>query len=350
MLLEQPGEVVARDALRLRLWSDDTYVDFDQGLNNAMKRLRESLGDSADQPQYIETLPRLGYRFIGDVKVVVTTARASGAASTAFREEPAKTANPLDEPGAGDSLAPLGGSGPGDPRSELRVHARGWSVRVGVALALVVAVALATAFFATRMRVAVASDRDIHSIAVLPFANLSGDRSQDYFADAMTEEMTTDLAKISALRVISRTSAMHYKGTTRTMPEIARELNVDGVIEGSVLRTGDRVRITAQLINARSDMHLWSDSYERDLKDVLTLQSELAHTIAAEVRTTISSAEEERLHAGPLISAAVLTLISGLPRAPRRRCTFSSGPPSWTAIMPLPTWGWRSATYMAWRA
>ena len=135
----------------------------------------------------------------------------------------------------------------------------------------------------------------IASLAVLPFANLSGDPSQEYFADAMTDEMTSDLAKIQALRVISRTSAMHYKGISETVPQIARELNVDGVIEGSVLRTDDRVRITVQLIDARSDRHLWSESYERDLKDILTLQSELARTIAGQVRAVITPAEQVRL-------------------------------------------------------
>jgi len=151
----------------------------------------------------------------------------------------------------------------------------------------------------------------IRSIAVLPFANLSGDSSQDYFADAMTEELTSDLAKISALRVISRTSAMHYKKLQKTAPEIAKELNVDGLIESSVVRSGDRLRITAQLIDARSDRHLWSESYQRDLKDVLTLQSELAHTIAGEVQAAISPAEEARLRPQPVNPAAYDSYLLG---------------------------------------
>jgi TolB-like protein len=132
-------------------------------------------------------------------------------------------------------------------------------------------------------------------MAVLPFEKLSRDRSQDYFADAMTEELTSDLGKISALRVISRTSAMHYKNTSKTMPEIAQELNVDGIIESSVVRSGDQVRITAQLIDARADRHLWSESYERDLKEVLALQSDVARAIASQVRAVITSDENERL-------------------------------------------------------
>lgn len=176
-----------------------------------------------------------------------------------------------------------------------RLRGRRWSYR-WVVVSAVVAVALGTTtFFATRMRAPRASDRHIHSIVVLPFANLSGDHSQEYFADAMTDELTSDLAKIAALRVISRTSAMHYKGTSPTAPQIARELKVDGMIEGSVLRTGNRVRITVQLIDARTDVHRWSESYERDLNDVLELQNEVAHTIAAQVQAVISPAEEARL-------------------------------------------------------
>jgi eukaryotic-like serine/threonine-protein kinase len=135
----------------------------------------------------------------------------------------------------------------------------------------------------------------VKSLAVLPLANLSGDPQQEYFTEGMTDELISDLAKIASLRVISRTSVTQYKNTRKTIPEIARELNVEGVIEGSVLRSGDRVRITAQLINGRSDQHVWSESYERDLKDVLTLQHELARTIAVQVRAVITPAEDERL-------------------------------------------------------
>lgn len=288
MLVEQPGELVTREALRQRLWSEDTYVDFEQGLNNAVKRLRESLGDSAEKPKYIETLPRLGYRFVGEVKAAGPVVAASAAVE--------EMRGFVDSGPGGPALGMTqeAAATPGMTRSEAAANKSGLR-RWGLVAASVV-VALATVvFFVVRERVAHASDRNIRSIAVLPFANMSGDASQDYFADAMTEEMTSDLAKIGALRVISRTSSMHFKGTKQTAPEIARELDVDGVIEGSVVRTGDRVRITAQLINARRDVHLWSDSYERDVKDVLSLQNELAHTIAAEVRAAISPAEEGRL-------------------------------------------------------
>ena len=277
LLLARKGEVVTREELKQRLWPADTFVDSDDGLNTAIRKLREILGDSPEKPVYIETIPRRGYRFLVEVQ-----------------EEEEK---PLETPVA--ETAPASTSG-GDSRP---AHRR-WLA--GAAVAVVIVAAAAAAWFWYQDRPA-----PVRSVAVLPFANLSGDPSQDYFADAMTEEMTTDLATIGALRVISRTSAMHYKGTNRTVPEIARELNVDSVIEGSVLRTGDRVRITAQLIDAHSDLHLWSASYERDLKDVLTLQSELAHTIAGEVRAAVSPEEEQRLHAGPVNPQAYEAYLRG---------------------------------------
>jgi TolB-like protein/Tfp pilus assembly protein PilF len=143
----------------------------------------------------------------------------------------------------------------------------------------------------------------IESLAVLPLENLSGDPSQDYFADAMTDELIKELAKISALRVISRTSAMQYKGVRKPLPEIARELNVDAVIEGSALRAGRRVRITAQLIHAATDSHLWAESYERDLRDVIALQREVARAIANEVKITLTPQERERLTVAEAVNA-----------------------------------------------
>ena len=146
-----------------------------------------------------------------------------------------------------------------------------------------------------RVRIFAPQMPPIRSIAVLPLENLSGDANQEYFVDGMTDALITQLAKVHGLRVISRTSVMQFKNTKKTIPEIARELNVEGVIEGSIFRSVDRVRITAQLINGRSDQHVWSESYERDVKDVLTLQHELARTIAVQVRAVVTPAEEERL-------------------------------------------------------
>jgi len=152
----------------------------------------------------------------------------------------------------------------------------------------------------------------IGSIAVLPLENLSRNPEQEYFTDGMTEELTTDLAKIGGLRVISRTSAMQYKGTKKSLPEIGRELNVDSVLEGSVQRAGDRVRITAQLIRASTDEHLWAETYDRDLKDVLPLQGEVARTIASQIKITLSPEEQSRLTPPVVSSKAHEDYLKGL--------------------------------------
>ena len=260
LLLERKGEVVTREELKQRLWPSDTFVEADDGLNTAIRKLREVLGDSSENPIYIETIPRRGYRFIGEV----------------LRDEEA--------PG----LPPPVESAVDTATESHRSWRRVWAIAT---IAGVVTTAIGAAgWFRYRTRLPA-----VRSIAVLPFANLSTDPSQDYFADAMTEELTSDLGRISALRVISRTSAMHYKNTQKTAPEIAQELNVDVLVESSVVRSGDRVRITAQLIDARVDRHLWSESYERDLKDVLALQSDVARAIAGQVRAAITPDENERL-------------------------------------------------------
>jgi TolB-like protein/Tfp pilus assembly protein PilF len=218
MLLECPGQLVSREELRARLWPTDTFVDFDHGLNAAVNKLRDALSDSAEKPNYVETLPRRGYRFISAV-------------------------------GLHDSQNLLGES----------------------------------------------SSPSIQSLVVLPLENLSNDPEQEYFADGMTDQLITNLAQISALKVISRTSAMRYKGTKKSLPEIARELHVDAVVEGAVMWVGGRVRISAQLIEAPSDYHLWAASYERDLRDVLSMQEEVTRAIASEIRVNLSAQEQARL-------------------------------------------------------
>lgn len=263
LLLERPGEIVSREYIIRRLWPDGTFVDYEHSVNTAIRKLREALGDDPDSPRFVETVPRRGYRFIG----------------------------PLNDVGAHEIASPR--------RRRLRLV-----LGVSSAVAVLVLVLVLGNRFTT-------ASGNIRSIAVLPFTNLSGDPAQDYFADAMTEELTSDLGHIAALRVISRTSAMHYRTTPKTTPEIAQELNVDGVIEGSVLRSGDRVRITAQLISARPERHLWSDSYERDLKDILALQSEIARTIAGQVRAVITPAEQQRLQPQPVNPAAYEAYMRG---------------------------------------
>jgi TolB-like protein/Tfp pilus assembly protein PilF len=207
VLLEHPGEVVSREELRQQIWPADTFVDFDQGLNNAIKRLREGLGDSPENPRFIETIPRRGYRFIAKLNQ---------------------------------------------------------------------------------------SAKCIRSLAVLPLENLSRDPEQEYFAEGLTEALITTLAKIGELRVISRSSVMQYKRIHKSLREIARELEVDAIVEGTVLRVARRVRITAQLIDAAKESHLWAESYERDLRHVLTLQSEVAQAIAREVRIKLTPVDQAR--------------------------------------------------------
>ncbi|MGH9804964.1 MAG: winged helix-turn-helix domain-containing protein, partial [Candidatus Acidiferrales bacterium] len=213
LLLERAGEVVTREELRQKLWSEDTFVDFEAGLNSAIKRLRDALGDSADEPRFIETLPRRGYRFLALVE---------------------RESKPRDSP-------------------------------------------------------------PIESLAVLPLENLTGDASQEYFVDGMTEALISTLAHISALRVISRTSTMSYKNVQKPLPTIGRELNVDGVVEGAVVRSGNHVRITVQLVHAPTDRHLWASEYEGKLEDILLLQSEVARAVAAEIQVRLAPQEHARL-------------------------------------------------------
>ena len=213
VLVQRPGEIVTREELRQKIWPSDTFVDFDHGLYNAIKRLREALGDDAEKPRYIETLPRRGYRFIGK-REAATPAPASR----------------------------------------------------------------------------------IQSLAVLPLENLSRDPEQEYFVDGLTEALITSLAKISVLRVVSRTSAMQYKGVhNKSLREIARELGVDGIVEGTVLRSGSQVRISTQLINATTDTHLWAENYDRDLRDILALQLDVAGAIAREIKAKLTPREQEQL-------------------------------------------------------
>ena len=265
ILLQSPGTLVTREELKAQLWPADTFVDFDHSLYNAVARIREVLGDSAETPRYIETLSRRGYRFVGRVEEIGTP--------------PPHASTPTVEP---------------DPKP-----VPVWRSKTRMLFALP---ALAVGAFAltiwlissTSHRIS-ASPVQIHSIAVLPLANLSGDSSQDYFVDSMTNELITDLAHVGSLRVISRRTVMRYKDSKKSLPEIAQELGVDSILEGSVTRYGNRVRITAQLLHASTDQHLWAQSYDRDLGDVLRLQSEVAETVAQQVRANLSPQQQSVL-------------------------------------------------------
>jgi TolB-like protein/DNA-binding winged helix-turn-helix (wHTH) protein/Tfp pilus assembly protein PilF len=281
ILLEHPGEVVTREQLRSRVWPNESFRDFDQALNIAIGKLRSALGDSTENPRFIETLPKRGYRFIADVSILDPDARPKRPESSA-RDLPGSQENKT-EPGhtlQGAGLAVT-------PKRRL------WLTRrVTVALALVLSLLI---FFAWLFRSGGRTPAGIRSLAVLPLESLSGDASQNYFADGMTDELITDLAQISALRVISRTSVMAYKGARKPLPQIARELNVDAMVEGTVLRSGDQVRITAQLIEASTDKHLWSQSYEGELRDTLALQNRVAGAIADQIRISLTPQEQTAL-------------------------------------------------------
>jgi TolB-like protein/DNA-binding winged helix-turn-helix (wHTH) protein/Tfp pilus assembly protein PilF len=282
MLLERPGETVTREELRNRLWTAETFVDFDHGVNKAVNRIRDALGDSATSPRFVETVARRGYRFIADVAVTGHTPIAGSVAGAGA------VALVGDESGA-PVVAPL------SPRRVRRWYP--WSA-AGAALALASVVGIAWMLRSTSPNRA-----PIRSLAVLPLDDLSGDTAQEYFADGMTDELIATLGQISALRVISRTSVMPYKHAPKLLPVIARELNVDAVVEGTVLRSGDQVRITAKLIDARDDKHLWSDSYQGDLRDTLALQNKVARTIADQIRISLKPREQIALTQGKIVDS-----------------------------------------------
>jgi TolB-like protein/Tfp pilus assembly protein PilF len=283
MLLKKPGEVVTRDMLRNKLWSADTFVDFDVGLNNAVLRLRNALGDSADSPRFIETLPRRGYRFIAQVDGQAQATLHEYAQPSTAGYQGAAVASPA---GATTQVS--------KPSLEWFRGKRIWTV--GLVLAVLLALVAGLNVGGLRQRVfGRPSPPAIRSLAVLPLENLSGDEAQEYFADGMTDELITDLASIARLRVVSRTSTTHYKGTRKTIPEIARELNVDAVVEGSVGRSANKVRIRAQLVRAVPEEHLWAQSYERDSQNVLVMQSELAQAIASEIQVRLTPQERQHL-------------------------------------------------------
>ena len=265
ILLEHPGELVSREELQRQVWPADTFVDFEKGLNNAIKKLRDALGDSAEQARFIETQARRGYRFIGSVTVANGAGRKEDATSAGEGVEPAR------------------------PRALYRRLIIG-----GVLLLAFVATLFRFDISGLRQRLLVrASSPVIHSLAVIPLANLSNDPNQEYFSDGLTDALITDLAQIGSVKVISRTSSMQYKQTKKSLPEIARELTVDGIVEGTVQRAGDRVRITAQLIYGASDKHIWAKSYEGDMRDVFALERDVTEDIARQVQARLNPSNQK---------------------------------------------------------
>ena len=279
LLLNHAGEMVTRDQLKLEIWGDGFFVDSEHGLNLCVRQIRAVLDDDPERPRYIETLPRQGYRFIARVEEVITDSGASVQAAVPGGSITAPETPQASQHAPGRNLA----------------HYK-WAIAGAVSTLFAIAIILVLALPGNRFHRLVYPTR-IHSVAVLPLENLSHDQEQEYFADGMTDELITELAKLHALRVISRNSIMQYKGKHKPIPEVARDLNVDAVVEGTVMRSGDQVRITAQLIEAPTDRHLWADRYEGDLQNVLVLQDEVAGAIAKQVRISLTPQEQGRLTA-----------------------------------------------------
>ena len=254
-LLERPGDLVTREELRTRLWPEGTFVDFDNNLNNAVTRLRQALGDSAEHPTYIETLPRLGYRFLAPVEPVIDERRE---------------ADPQGEAPAATAVRPA-------RRAVLAISAA----------AVVIVSVLALWTFAPRLA---APRPGAVMLVVLPFENLSESADQQYLADGVTEQMITELARISPARlhVIARTTSFTYKGTHKSVATIAGELGADFVMEGSVQRDGSRVRVTTQLIEPGTQAHVWAQTYDRDLGDLLAVERDVARAVAVAVHMEVA--------------------------------------------------------------
>jgi TolB-like protein/DNA-binding winged helix-turn-helix (wHTH) protein/Tfp pilus assembly protein PilF len=270
-LVERAGDVVTREELRELLWSAETFVDFEHGLNTSIKELRGVLSDSAGEPRYIETLPKLGYRMI--VPVEVDAPQPLNEASA-----PPQTTN--EENFAGKDIL--------HDHTPQVLDVRRWPVLLGISIVLIAVLGAYFQWSRSRARAQPASGRMM--LAVLPFENLTGDAGQDYFSDGLTEEMIAQLGRLDPQRlgVIARTSVMHYKHSQEQLDQIGRELGVQYVLEGSVRRDADKVRISAQLIQVKDQTHLWARQYDRELRSLLVLQGEIAQGIAGEIQLALN--------------------------------------------------------------
>jgi TolB-like protein/DNA-binding winged helix-turn-helix (wHTH) protein len=262
LLLERPGDLFTREEIKTRLWADDVFLDAEQGINNGIRKIRVALGDDSDKPRYIETVVGRGYRFKAQIE-------------------------DLSKPGPEAAALPPAPSSPEPPRGLPGISR---TTAIVLTLGALAGVTLIVWWLVTPGRLA---ETPIRSVAVLPLQNLSGNSNDDYFADGMTDELNTNLARIQTLRVVSRTSMMQYRNTHKSIPEIARELKIDAVVEGSVVHSGDRVRITTQLIDARRDVHMWAQSYERPFADILDVQDSIALDIASHVQVNLSPTEQK---------------------------------------------------------
>ena len=279
LLVAREGSIVTRPEIAERLWSSEVFVDTEHGINTAVGKLRHVLRDDPDRPRFIQTVTGMGYRFIAPTTVTEPLGSAAAFGPSPAEQPPVVAPNP--EPAA--------------PSLPAQPAKRPLAVHFGIA-AFVVLTGAFILLAMGRHKIAGLLHRDtsppITSLAVLPLDNLSGDPNQEYFADGMTDELITMLAKNSTLRITSRTSVMQYKGAHRPLPEIARALNVDAILEGSISRTNGKVHMNLQLIRADTDAHFWAESYNRSADDAVTLTDEAAHSIA------------ERLHSASAGSVA----------------------------------------------
>jgi TolB-like protein/DNA-binding winged helix-turn-helix (wHTH) protein/Flp pilus assembly protein TadD len=284
LLVEEHGNLVTRQQIAERIWGKGVFLDTDNSINCAIRKIRQVLDDDLENPRFIQTMTGRGYRFIAPV----------------LEPEEPRGLHILELP----PLRP-------DPAVPATVPRTNINRIAAIGLFILIASGLTLGLLRWRSG-AKGAFAPVRSIAVLPLDNLSGDPSQDYFADAMTDELITDLAKVGALRVTSRTTVTLYKHTSKSLPQIARELNVEGIVEGSVLRSGQRVRITAQLIRAPADQHLWAETYERDLGDALRLQSDVAGAIAQQVSAKLTSEQRARFQAArPVDPEAYVAYLKG---------------------------------------
>jgi TolB-like protein/DNA-binding winged helix-turn-helix (wHTH) protein len=294
LLLERQGSVVTRQEIVDRLWGKDVFVDTEHGINTAIRKVRQALKDDADNPRFVHTVSGKGYRFSSE--------RNEHPPASA----PPETLQPMERraPRPPGLSAVEGFGGQALPRSPDAIETASWKSaraktrRAIVALGLFTAAAAVILIFRARLFPSTQASQ-IHSLAVIPLTNLSGDAAQDYFADGMTDELITALAKNRNLRVVSRTSAMQYKGVSRSLPQIARELGVDGILEGSIERSANRVHMTVQLIYAPTDTHVWAQSYNRAETQALSLPEELSQTIAKQVQAQTSASPAPTRYINP---------------------------------------------------
>jgi TolB-like protein/DNA-binding winged helix-turn-helix (wHTH) protein len=302
VLVQNNGRLLEKDALMRTVWGD-TVVE-ENNLSQTVYLLRKALRDGEDGARYIETVPKRGYRFVAGVREFEPNegngdghgAPGSGRAPSSFMPDGPAASAEVDSGADADFPRARGTGAKGPETPVLRQNARrGWISGFMGGLAMVAIVGLLQGAGWKPRLFGEADPNRIRSVAVLPLQNLSNDSNQEYFVDGMTDELITDLAQIRELKVVSKTSIMQYKGTRTPLPQIGRELGVDAVVEGSVLRSGDRVRITAQLIRTSTDRHIWAEAYDGDLRDVLSLQARVAEAITNQVKLNLTAEESVRL-------------------------------------------------------